>query len=124
MSTIVTCEIPRDEWVSFFNAFSRRHDEWLATVEVLGDDLGAQIEARSLRFVGINADLKDGQDVITIGLGETVESAITHSIRHPIRLWQGQSVTESSAFETLEIESADGLKTLVRFHSELVPDVA
>lgn len=30
-----TREIPHDEWRSFFDVFSRQHEGWLATLEIL-----------------------------------------------------------------------------------------
>jgi len=37
-------EIPRDDWVAFFDNFSRQHYGWLSTVEVREAEIGAQIE--------------------------------------------------------------------------------
>ena len=36
-----TREIPRDEWNAFFEMFSKQHEGWLVTVEVLGRDIGS-----------------------------------------------------------------------------------
>src|SRR5919202_6292676 len=101
-----TEEIPREEWTKFFDAFSRQHEGWLATVEVLGTDLGAQEEARELPLVGVTADLKGtGKDSISIIVGESTDDHITHTIAEPthVRLEK----TETGADEALEIESAD-----------------
>ncbi|CAN5438101.1 hypothetical protein BH20ACI3_BH20ACI3_19140 [soil metagenome] len=43
-----TQEIPRDEWKTFLDTFSRQHEGWLATLEVLGTDIGAQQEALAI----------------------------------------------------------------------------
>jgi hypothetical protein len=60
-------EIPRDEWVAFFDSFSRQHDGWLSTVEVREAEIGAQTQNQWLEkaLMGITADLtqQDG-DVI------------------------------------------------------------
>lgn len=34
-----TREVPREEWVSFCDSFSRQHEGWRVTVEVLGAGL-------------------------------------------------------------------------------------
>ena len=122
MSTTATREIPRAEWVRFLDTFSRRHERWLVTIEIFAAEVGAQVEGRSLRFEGMGADLKDGERRITISLGESPASHLTHTIEAPTRLWLGQSEAELGTFETLEIESEDGVTTLVRFLAGVVPD--
>lgn len=116
-----TREIPRDEWAAFFDSFSRQHEGWLATVEVLGKEIGAQVEARELALRGITAELKGDEDTISIILGETPEDHITHIITGPshVRLEQ----TESGAHEALQIESASGVTTLLRFRSAVLPEM-
>jgi hypothetical protein len=116
-----TREIPRDEWAAFFDSFSRQHEGWLATVEVLGKEIGAQVEARELALRGITAELKGDEDTISIILGETPKDHITHIITGPshVRLEQ----TESGAHEALQIESASGVTTLLCFRSAVLPEM-
>jgi hypothetical protein len=115
-----TREIPRKEWVSFFDRFTGQHERWLARVELIGQDVGAQLEVKDLPLREISADLKDGEDVISITLGERPDQLVTHSIQAAthIRLKQ----TEEGADEALQIESADGTMTLLRFHSAVLPE--
>ena len=40
-----TREVSRNVWSNFFETFSKKHQGWLAKLEVFGDDLGAQTEA-------------------------------------------------------------------------------
>jgi hypothetical protein len=113
-----TKEIPRDEWTTFLDSFSRQHEGWLATLELLGTDIGAQKEARNLPFEGITATLTDDESQgITINLGKTAEDHVTHTVAKPTRVWLEQ--TSDGANAALEIESADDLKTLLRFRSAL-----
>jgi hypothetical protein len=113
-----TKEIPRDEWKTFFDTFSRQHEGWLATLEVLGSVIGAQQEARYLPLEGITATSKDTvRDTIAISLGKTQEDHVTHTITEPTRVWLEQ--TSEGANAALEIESADQVKTLLRFRSAL-----
>jgi hypothetical protein len=112
-----TQEIPRDEWKTFFDRFSRQHEGWLATLEVLGSEIGAQREASDLPLEGISATSKDEVEKIAISLGRTPEDHITHTITEPARVWLEQ--TSQGANAALEIESADDLKTLLRFRSAL-----
>jgi hypothetical protein len=112
-----TREIRRDEWMAFFDSFSRQHESWLTTLEVLGADVGAQIEASERPLVGITADLHpDGQqDLVSIFIGGTAGDHLAHLIHRPthVRLKE----TDEGAHEVLQIESDTGATTLLRFRS-------
>jgi hypothetical protein len=113
-----TREIQREEWKTFLDMFSRQHEGWLATLEVLGPDIGAQQEAGDLPLEGITATSKDSAvESIAISLGKTPEDHITHTITEPTRVWLEQ--TSLGANAALEIESNDNTKTLLRFRSAL-----
>jgi hypothetical protein len=117
-----TREIPRDEWNAFFEMFSKQHEGWLATVEVLGPDIGAQAEAHELPLVGITADSKGGDaDAVSIIVGKAAEDHVTHIVTRPahVRLEQ----TESGADEALQVEAADGTTALVRFRFAMLPEL-
>jgi hypothetical protein len=117
-----TQEIPRDRWKTFLDTFSRQHEGWLATVEVLGTDIGAQEEAHDLPLEGITATSREGApETIAINLGKTSEDHVTHTIAEPSRVWLEQ--TSQGANAALEIESADEVKTLLRFRSALPADM-
>lgn len=117
-----TQEIPRYEWKTFFDTFSRQHEGWLATLEVLGSEIGAQQEALNLPLEGITATSKDTvSETIAISLGNTPEDHVTHTIAEPTRVWLEQ--TSQGANAALEIESADQVKTLLRFRSALPADM-
>ena len=117
-----TREIPRDEWKTFLDSFSRQHEGWLATLEVLGADIGAQQEARDLPLEGVTASSRDGApETIVISLGNTADDHVTHTITKPTRVWLEQ--TPQGANAALEIESADQVKTLLRFRSALPADM-
>jgi hypothetical protein len=117
-----TQEIPRDQWKTFLDSFSRQHEGWLATLEVLGTDIGAQQEARDLPLEGVTATSRDGApETIAISLGKSAEDHVTHTITEPTRIWLEQ--TSLGANTALEIESADDVKTLLRFRSALPADM-
>jgi hypothetical protein len=119
---MATQEIPRDEWKTFLDRFSRQHEGWLATLEVLSADLGAQKEARDLPLRGITATSRDSaSETIAISLGKTPEDHVTHTITGPTHVWLEQ--TSQGANAALEIESADEVKTLLRFRSALPPEM-
>jgi Family of unknown function (DUF5335) len=117
-----TQEIPRDEWKSFFDKFTQQHEGWLASLEIFAPDVGAQQEALDLPLEGISTTAKEnGPQTIAISLGKTPEDHVTHTIADPMRLWLEQTSQRANA--ALEIESADEVKTLLRFRSPLPADM-
>ncbi|HUE83430.1 MAG TPA: DUF5335 family protein [Pyrinomonadaceae bacterium] len=117
-----TQEIPRDEWKTFLDTFSRQHEGWLATLEIFATDIGAQWEARDLPLEGITATSKDNaSQTIAISLRKSSEDHVTHTITDPTRVWLEQ--TSQGANAAIEIESADEVKTLLRFRSALPADM-
>ena len=114
---MATTEIPAQQWESFFDMFSRQHQGWRVTVEVLGDEIGAELEAREMPLEGITADVKDKNRAISIILREKGSEHLTHIVSEPkhVRLKQ----TQEGADEALAIESADRATTLVRFRSAM-----
>jgi hypothetical protein len=116
-----TREIPRGEWKTFLDTFTRQHEGWLATLEILGPEIGAQEEAHDLPLEGVAVTSKDETETIAISLGRTPEVHLTHTITEPTRIWLEQ--TSEGANAALEIESADEVKTLLRFRSALPADM-
>ena len=117
-----TREIPRAEWNAFIEMFSRQHEGWLVTIEVLGRDIGAQEEAHELPLVGITADLQGSDaDAISIIVGRAAEDHITHTVAGAARVRLEQA--ENGADEALEIEGTDDTKTLVRFRFAMLPEL-
>ena len=117
-----TQEIPRDEWKAFFDKFTQQHEGWLASLEIFAPDVGAQQEALDLPLEGISTTAKEnGPQTIAISLGKTPEDHVTHTIADPTRLWLEQTSQRANA--ALEIESADEVKTLLRFRSPLPADM-
>jgi hypothetical protein len=112
-------EIPREQWIRFFDDFSKRHQGWIVTLEVLGQDLGDQEHASQLPLVGISADLKDREISINVLVGDRPETHLTHIINTPGRVFAKEP--EEPAHEALEIESGDGTKTLLSF-SHIPPE--
>ena len=119
---MTTQEIPHDEWTTFLDTFSRQHEGWLASIEVLDTEIGAQEEAHDLPLEGITATSRDdAPETIAIILGKTPEDHLTHTITEPTRIWLEQTLQGANA--ALEIESAGDVKTLLRFRSALPADM-
>jgi hypothetical protein len=109
-----TEEVPRGEWIGYLDVLTRNHQGEPVTVEVLDGKEGAQVEASNLSLQGISADVKrSGEHDVNIILGAERNPPLTRMIpeaRH-IRVERGDRGLD----EALEIEAADGSKTLVRF---------
>ncbi|HEY2970933.1 MAG TPA: DUF5335 family protein [Pyrinomonadaceae bacterium] len=116
-----TREIPRNEWRSFFDVFSRQHEGWLATLEILGREVAAKQEPRESAFKGITLTSVVGEsEALAINLGKTPEDHVKHTVIEPKHVLLVQ--TSEGANAALEIESADETKTLLRFRSALLPE--
>lgn len=115
-----TKKIEKAEWRDFLHEFSRQHDGWIASIEVMGDNLGAQKETENRPFHGVVYDPVTGDDLIEIMSGDQ-KSHLTHTVRHPRRIWLEQS--DDGADRALEIESDEGEKTLIRFRWSLSPNL-
>jgi hypothetical protein len=99
-----------DEWVRFFNAFSRRYRGRPVTVRLLGrdgDDEQSQTVANRMRLVGIAAErINDEVTAIEIIVGDSPEGHMTHVVREPSRVRVAQ-VTDGTD-EVLLIDAKDG----------------
>ncbi|HWX95371.1 MAG TPA: DUF5335 family protein [Solirubrobacteraceae bacterium] len=105
-----TREIPQSEWRTYFDDFSRDLQDLVATVEVAGKDVGAQIEAERPLLTGITYD--DGDDIVVIGLdapGGTQED-LEHVVYHPQKIY----VAEEDSATIFDIEDSEQVQTLVR----------
>jgi hypothetical protein len=111
-----TREIPREEWMTFLDSFSRQHAGWLSTVEVLDTAIGAQVESREQPLSGITAELKgDNRDLISILVGGDRNNHVAHAIHAPSHVRVEE--TDEGAHEALQIESESGVTILLRFRS-------
>jgi len=117
-----TQEIPRQEWNSFFDSFSRQHDGWLATLEVFAAEVGAQEEVHELPLEGVSIGSEtEAGESITISMGKTPQDRVSHMINQPAHVWLEQTPDRVNA--ALEIESEDKSKTLLRFRSPMPPEL-
>jgi hypothetical protein len=116
-----TREIPRSEWRSFFDVFSRQHEGWLATLEIFGQEGDAEQEPRHVPFQGIALTSVVGEsEAIALDLGKTPEDHVKHTVIEPVNVRLAQ--TPEGADAALEIESANETKTVLRFRSALLPE--
>ncbi len=114
-------EIPREDWVSFFDGFSKQHEGWIVSLEVTDANGQRRVEARDLPLQGVAANLKHGgEDTISIILARRTDDLVTHNIAQTTRV--GLNRNAEGADEGLELDSATGEKALLRFRSPALPE--
>jgi len=116
-----TQEIPRNEWPTFLDSFTRRYTGWLADLEIFGPEIGSQMEEQGLPLEGITAELGNGKpDSIAIMLGADPNDHITHTITAPSQV--SVEKTDEGADAALAIKAPDGTTTLLRFRAVMLPE--
>lgn len=118
--TTTTREIARNDWPDFFDGFSRRHEGWLVTIELLDKELGAQIEVKNQKLKGIVAERRKDPKTIDIFVGNSPDESSTHIIDKPTKVWIEE--TDEGAEAAVEIESEDHATTLLTFKSAALPE--
>jgi hypothetical protein len=106
-----TTEIPKSEWSLFFDSFSLRHEGWLVDLDIDEQDISHdKLEVHDLPLVGISADEKDDENIISISVGKTSPDLLRHQIVDPtsVRLTQ----TDDGADKAIEITSGIGRTVL------------
>jgi hypothetical protein len=116
-----TREIPPEDWLRFFDDFSKQHEGWIVTWEVLGPDLGDQEKTAGLPLVGVSADVKGRAPRINVMVGDRLDAHVTHIIEAPKRVWFKPD--EHPGHEAIEIESSDGRLALLSFQ-HIDPEVS
>ncbi len=105
-------EIAREDWQAYFEGFSRGEPDYLARMEVLGGELGAETEADGVHLAAITYDRKD--DIVVIGLDGTADDVaedVEHVIDKPVKITVDEPGNGEIAFE---IEDAEGTRTVLR----------
>jgi hypothetical protein len=107
-----TREIPKNEWRSYFDDLSRLPTPApVVSVEVDGDEVGAQIEAEHRTLTGISYDDRD--DVLVIGIGDNNgRERAEHLVYQPQQIY-----VAAGDQRTIDVKDADGVQTLVRIES-------
>lgn len=103
-----------EEWTSCLEELTRRHYNDAVTIEVLGLDVGDQIEARHALLKGLSLDIKDRPQGAVSILVENAKGEHTERLIHePVNVLLKKSA--AGADEVLAVEAVDGTTTLVRF---------
>lgn len=107
-----TIEIPRSEWTNRLDEFSRAHEGWPVSLDVLAEAIGAQPEFHQMSFAGVTAE-PSGGGTIAITVAVPAGGFLTHTIHSPAHVFIEED--HAGADDALEIESADGTKAILQF---------
>jgi type V secretory pathway adhesin AidA len=110
-----TQNIAKEQWTTFLTEFTRENRGAHARLEVLGPDVGYQVQTDDRPFDGVSADTKDAEDAVWIAFGSGLDDHFTHGIQNVTAIRVRPPVGESGA--ALEIVAGDGTTTLL----ELTP---
>lgn len=112
-------EIERNQWAAYLNDFSRRNEGRPARVEVVGEEIGAHEAGRHLPLVGVSFEAKGSEegDVVITFAGQTTADArhFTRRIDSVTSVVPLPGEGEGEQDEALEVESADGTRTILVF---------
>ena len=103
-----TTQIPRAEWQSYFDKFTRQHLQDalpdLVTLQVLSPRLGDQVYAQNARLIGLSFDPRsDTFDVMIDGAD--------HLAFQPTEIWALEG--SSDVIAVFELVHADGTRELI-----------
>ena len=115
-----TIEVRREQWAETLQAFTLMHEGWLVSLDVLSPEIGAQPEIRDMPLLGVVAEPRDRGDTISISAARSAVDHVTHTVHAPCRVWIER--TDEGADVALQIESADGTKTILRFRTAALPE--
>ena len=112
-------EIQQEQWQAYLDGFSKRNSGRIADLQLLSDELGTQEEAEMLPFQGITLDTKgflaSSVEIMLGGTGSGDKRNLTHTVTRIRRIVP--KTGRDGREEALEIEAADGAKTILIFKS-------
>ena len=108
----MTREIPREQWKEFFDELSRNLDGWETKVQIVNNDVGAQMLSEGLPFHGLTVEADaTGELAIELSVGNGTGEHQTHTVSTPFKVsFEGAGVGPGGV---LDIEDAAGTKMLI-----------
>jgi hypothetical protein len=97
--------------------FTRENRGAHARMEIVGPDaeIGYQVETEDRPFDGVSADIKDRERTVWIAFGSTGQDHLTHGV--PNATVVRTLVADAPVETVLEVEAADGTKTILELTS-------
>jgi hypothetical protein len=112
-----TKNVPENLWRRTLDDLSRTYNGAIASLEIVGGDVGAETAVVDQPLRGITAD----RDGVTIGFASPRGLHVQHRIEHPrdLRIVE----TDEGAVMAVELEEREGTSTLVHFRSPMRPEI-
>jgi Family of unknown function (DUF5335) len=106
-----TITVDQGRWNQFLADFTRENRGAHARLDVLGPDVGYQVETENRPFDGIASDTKDGEHAVWIVFGSSPDQHLTHGVHGAttIRVRPPSGLLGAAVL----IEARDGTKTLL-----------
>src|SRR5262245_36354389 len=101
-----TLELSRDTWAEQLRQFTKTHEGWLVSGEILGLDIGAQPEINDLPLVGVFVDHTNHDGTVSVSVARSKTDHLTHIIRDVTRVYVEKA--DDGADAGLQIHSTDG----------------
>ena len=112
-----TQHVPSDQWRSTLDDLSRAYDGAIVSLEIVGNEVGAQPEVFNQPLRGLTSD----RGGVTIRIAKPAGIQLEHLIAHPTELRIVES--DEGAVMAVEIEESGGTHTLVHFRSPARPEL-
>jgi hypothetical protein len=103
-------EIEQDQWNPVMATVTRTYRGAHARLEVMGPEVGYQVETEDRPFDGIAADIKDHERIVWIYFGD-----LAHAV-HRVNMVRMVPETDDAG-PVIEIEDQDGAKTILTLSS-------
>ena len=78
--------IPREEWVRALNGFTRCHDGWLVSFDIIPPQGTPQREFENLPLLGVSTDRLDHDGTLAISVSRSRSEHLTHIVHSVERL--------------------------------------
>ena len=112
--------IPQTEWNEFLEAFSRRHEHWLATIETHDLETGETVASRFTPLQSIQLDLEDQRNPRINVTVRSDEKEIKHILFRPSEVTL--EVADDGNDKAIRVVSLNTVTT-VRFRVAASPEL-
>ena len=112
MKAADTRDIPKNQWMNFFQDIAKLYRGWAVTVEVLDGKLGDQVDMDGLPLQGISYDPVGSQKGdILVEAGDEPDAFEVHLVHKPLIVRAAN--TEPGAETDIEIETHDKITHVI-----------
>jgi hypothetical protein len=110
--TTQTRVVPKQQWHDFLEQLTKDHEQDRVTIEVVGEELGDQLEGTALPLDNIEYDRKDHVVVVAVGDDSGGSPVVLrHFVRNPERVYFEPVL--GHGLWALDVISRDGSQTIV-----------